>query len=88
MSPKFHILTQEQMLRKFTDEGWEQKLSAFEYTPKPCGEHKTIKTWHDGAITVGCIRERQYSPSQTVILVCLLRDGDDLYSYDESHFQL
>ena len=83
-----HILTKEQMLRKFIDEDWEQKLAMFNCTIIPCGEHKTIKKWRYGTTTMGCTRERRYSPAQVTTLVCLLRDGNDLYSFDESYFTL
>jgi hypothetical protein len=88
MTPTLHVLTVEQLLQKFIDEGWEQKLSGFHCSITPSGDHKTIKRWHDGPLTICCIRERQYSPSNTVLLVCLLRDENDLYSYDESYFTL
>jgi hypothetical protein len=36
---------------------------------------------------MGCIRERRYGTT-LVTLVCLLRDANDLYSYEESYFNL
>jgi hypothetical protein len=88
MPPNLHILTQEQMLRKFIDEQWEQKLAMFTPSESHHGENKIVRMWHEGTITMGCIRIRQYSPSNVKTIVCLLRDGDDLYSYDECYFSL
>lgn len=78
------------MLRKFHDENWQQKLAQadIECQASQCGSNKTIKRWFVGTITVACIRERVYSQTDTITLVCLLRDGNDLYSYDESYFDL
>jgi hypothetical protein len=86
MPPNLNILTQDQMLRKFNDEGWEQKLSSYQSSSSHHGENKIVTIWRDGSTTMGCIRVRQYAPDNVKTLVCLLRDGDDLYSYDESYF--
>jgi hypothetical protein len=88
MPPNLHILTQEQMLRKFEDERWEHKLSSFTLSEPAQGDNKTLRMWHDGQILMGCVRERRYTPFNVKTLVCFLRDGDDLYSYDESYFSV
>jgi hypothetical protein len=72
------------MLRKFVSEGWDKKLAQFPCLTSPCGPNKIIKRWFAGSVTAACVRERTYG-SETVTLICLLRDGDDIYSYDASY---
>jgi hypothetical protein len=83
--PRLHILTKHQMLCKFIGEHWEEKLALCDCTISPIDHNKTIKRWFAGNVTMGCIRAYKNNPDP---LVCFLRDGDDLYSYDEAYFTI
>lgn len=88
MPPNFHILTKDQMLSKLLEENWYQKLAKYQCLITPCGRHKTIKRWFDGTTTMGCVREYRGSPGDDpAVVVCLLRDGNELYSYDEQNLE-
>ena len=89
MSPNLHILTKEQMLHKFIDEGWEQnKLPGFDYDIPSSGRYKTCRRWRNGTTVMAFLIDRAY-PNNPSTVVCLLRDeNNNLYSYDEAFFAI
>jgi hypothetical protein len=70
----FQALPKQDLLRKYLDEHWPERLRAYHCTPHP-GANKTTRIWRDGDYIMGIVNEYRNGN----IVVRQLRDGDVMY---------